>query len=226
MKTSEQIDQISKAMSIAQGEMKPASKSTVNPFFKSTYSTISQIMEVIRDPMAKNHLCIFQDVISTDNNLSIYTRICHASGQWLEFGPLVITLLKKDAQSIGSACSYGKRYALTAAIGVVSEEEDDDGEKSMVGYEREKQKNKPKEPTKIEVNKTNVAETPSSLGSIDKVMWDELKQLIESCDSDFQTNLWVYLNSIKVFDYVDLDEKLYKKTKNSCLNHLKSKNEP
>ncbi len=133
MKTSETICEISKAISIAQGEMKPASKSTVNPFFKSKYSTLAQIWEVIREPIAKNGLSVFQDVTSRDGMISITTRVSHSSGQWIEFGPLDIPLLKKDAQAVGSAISYGKRYALSAALGVVSEEEDDDAESAMNG---------------------------------------------------------------------------------------------
>lgn len=130
MKTSEQIDLISKAVSIAQGEMNPSSKSTINPYFKSTYSNLTQVWEAIREPLSKNNLSVFQDVISTTVGISVSTRVCHASGQWMEFGPLEITVLKKDAQSLGSATSYAKRYALCAAIGVVADE-DDDGERAM-----------------------------------------------------------------------------------------------
>lgn len=131
MKTSDTICEISKAISIAQGEMKPASKSTVNPFFKSKYSTLAQIWDVIREPMAKNGLSVFQDVSSRDGVISITTRVSHASGQWIEFGPLDIPVIKRDAQAVGSAISYGKRYALSAALGVVSEEEDDDAESAI-----------------------------------------------------------------------------------------------
>ena len=130
MKTSDQIELISKAVSIAQGEMNPASKTTVNPFFKSTFATLTQVWDAIRDPLSKNNLSIFQDVVTTPNGIAVSTRVCHASGQWIEFGPLEITLVKKDAQALGSATSYAKRYALCAAIGVVADE-DDDGEKAM-----------------------------------------------------------------------------------------------
>ncbi len=130
MKTSENIDQISKSVSIAQGEMNPASKSTVNPFFKSTYSNLTQVWDAIREPLSKNNLSVFQDVVTTSNGIAVTTRLAHSSGQWMEFGPLEINLIKKDAQSLGSATSYAKRYALCAAVGVVSDE-DDDGEKAM-----------------------------------------------------------------------------------------------
>jgi hypothetical protein len=125
MKTSEQIDLISTALSLAQGEMGPASKSTENPFFKSKYANLNQIWDALKIPLSKNKLSVFQDLVTTDKGISVTTRVSHASGQWIEFGPLEIPSQKKDAQGLGSAASYGRRYALSAALGVVSEDDDD-----------------------------------------------------------------------------------------------------
>lgn len=125
MKTSENINELAKAMSEAQKTMKPASKDAVNPYFKSKYSNISAVWESIRSPLTDNGLTVWQDVITCDKTVSVSTRIVHSSGQWVEFGPLIIPLLKLDAQVIGSATSYAKRYALCAAVGVVSDDDDD-----------------------------------------------------------------------------------------------------
>jgi len=131
MKTSEQINEISKAMSIAQGLILPAQKDSANPYFKSKFTTLKEIRERIREPLALNGLCYFQDIVSTEHGVSVTTRVCHCSGQWIEFGPLEIPLAKKDAQQIGSGSSYAQRYALKAAFGVVSSDDDDDGESAM-----------------------------------------------------------------------------------------------
>lgn len=125
MKTSEQINEIATALSLAQGEMDSASKTTVNPFFKSTYSSLPQIWEVAKIPLRKNKLVLVQDLVTTEKGISVTTRICHASGQWMEFGPLEIPSTKKDAQGLGSAASYGRRYALAAALSIVSDDDDD-----------------------------------------------------------------------------------------------------
>lgn len=202
MKTSTEIDQVAKALSIAQGEIKPASKSTVNPFFKSTYSTLAQVWEVIRDPLCKNNLTVLQDVLSSDHGISIVTRVCHASGQWVEFGPLEIPLNKKDAQAVGSAVSYGKRYALSAAIGVVSETDDDDGERAMNRQQEKKQ----------EPKLTN------------KTQWTELNHLIEKCDQEYQKNIWDYLTSQSIQSFADMQESMFYKLKKGCLDNIK-KNE-
>jgi hypothetical protein len=189
MKTSEMINEIAKAMSIAQGEMKPASKSSENPFFRSKYSNLAQVWDSIRDPLSKNGLCIFQDVLSIATGISISTRVCHASGQWIEFGPLEIPVAKKDAQSVGSATSYGKRYDLCAALGVVSDEEgDDDGEAAM-GRQDSMPKNngnKPKqEPVKEPVTHQATCITQEQVRMI--------SDAIEQCDESYVNKLSKHL---------------------------------
>lgn len=130
MKTSENIIEISKALNLAQREMRPAIKDSTNPHFRSKYSDLASVMEAIREPIGNNGLSIWQDATLEDLGVSITTRIVHVSGQWVEFGPLTIPLGKRDAHAVGSACSYGKRYSLCAALGVVSDD-DDDGNKAV-----------------------------------------------------------------------------------------------
>jgi len=134
MITSEQINEIAKAMSLAQAIMKPAEKDSVNPHFKSRYSDLSSSWESIRKPITDNGLSVWQDVTSTDAGIAITTRVVHCSGQWIEFGPLNIPTIKKDAQGFGSAITYGKRYALCAAMGIVADDDDDGNEASTPQY--------------------------------------------------------------------------------------------
>jgi hypothetical protein len=131
MKSSEKINEIAAALSKLQAENRGAENEAVNPFFKSKYSTLKDIWDSVRVSIGTNGLAILQDVITKDNCVSITTVVTHSSGQWIEFGPLEVPFAKKDAHSIGSATSYGKRYALSAAIGVVSGVDDDDGNKAM-----------------------------------------------------------------------------------------------
>ena len=131
MKKSETIDLIAKALVNVQQSMKPAIKSSTNPHFKSRYSDIYSVWEAIREPLTSNGITVWQDVTTGDKTVSVSTHVIHVSGQWIEFGPLTIPLIKYDAQGIGSAISYAKRYALSAALGVVSCDEDDDGNDSI-----------------------------------------------------------------------------------------------
>jgi len=126
MKTSEYVNELAKAMADAQNKMKPALKDGMNPHYKSKYTSIASVWESLREPMTSNGLTVWQDVKTHEKGVSIETRIVHASGQWVEFGPLNMPILKTDAQDFGKGISYAKRYALCAAIGVVSSEDDDD----------------------------------------------------------------------------------------------------
>lgn len=125
MNTSPEIDKIAAAMVQVQAQMKPAVKDATNPHFRTKYADLSAIWEACRKPLSDNGIFAAQDVTSDDHSVSVVTRLTHVSGQWMEFGPLRIPLSKHDAQGVGSGTSYGKRYSLSAALGVVAEDDDD-----------------------------------------------------------------------------------------------------
>jgi len=130
MKTSETISSIAKALIAMQGAMSPAKKGSVNPFFKSSYADLVSIWASIRELLLDHNLCVVQDALTLPEGISVCTRIIHESGEYFEFGPLVMPVSKDDAQAVGSAISYGKRYALGAALGIVAEK-DDDGNRAV-----------------------------------------------------------------------------------------------
>lgn len=124
MQTSEQINEIAKAGAAAQAELKPAAKDATNPAFRSKYADLASVMEAAR-VYAKHGIAIWQDVQLADAGVSVTTRLTHASGQWLECGPFVVPVGKRDAHGVGSAATYAKRYALCAALGIAADEDDD-----------------------------------------------------------------------------------------------------
>ena len=124
MRTSEQINEIATAGAKAQCELKPAAKDAVNPAFRSKYSDEAAIREASRI-YAKHGIAIWQEVALADIGASVTTLFTHGSGQWIEFGPLTVPASKKDAHGVGSSATYAKRYALQAAAGIASD--DDDG---------------------------------------------------------------------------------------------------
>lgn len=127
MKTSEAVDQIFDAMAKAQAMFEGAKKDSTNPHFKSKYASFSSVLDACRDGLTANKLTVLQDVTRSNGSVDISTRIGHSSGQWIEFGPLSLPLppQKADAQAVGSCTTYGRRYALSAALGLASEEDDD-----------------------------------------------------------------------------------------------------
>ena len=124
MTTSEHIADLAAAMAKAQQALRPALKDATNPHFKSSYADLASVLEAGKVYAAQG-IAFVQDVQLDGDGVAVRTRLIHASGQWLEVGPLTVPVGKRDAHGVGSATTYAKRYALQAALGMASE--DDDG---------------------------------------------------------------------------------------------------
>lgn len=124
MEHSNELGELSKALSLAQSELKGAEKTATNPFFHSSYATLKDVWEAVRVPLSKHGLSIIQTTDPADAGVVVNTMLCHSSGQWVK-GSLFMKPAKNDPQAIGSAITYARRYALAAIVGVY--QEDDDG---------------------------------------------------------------------------------------------------
>ena len=123
---SEQTDKIAPALVYVQTHAGAALKQASNPAFKSKYADLSACWDAVRDPLAQAKIAVIQEAVLTEVGVAVTTRLMHESGQWLQTEPLVIPLgAKRDAHAVGSCVSYGKRYSLSAALGIVAD--DDDG---------------------------------------------------------------------------------------------------
>ena len=126
MQKSDSIAAISKALAKAQGEIKAAIKGAQNPFFKSSYADLPAIVLACREQLSKNDIAVFQSTGFDADGVFLETMLAHASGEWVS-GSYPIRPIKPDPQSMGSAVTYARRYCLAAMVGVVAEDEDDDG---------------------------------------------------------------------------------------------------
>ena len=124
MNKSESIAELAAALNKAQSEMSGAKKSAKNPFFKSKYANLEEVIHCIKEPFADNGLSFMQFPITTDGFAGVETVILHSSGEWIS-GEFMLKCSKNDPQGMGSAITYAKRYGLQAACGIPSE--DDDG---------------------------------------------------------------------------------------------------
>ena len=125
MDKSESIKELATALSKAQGEMGSAHKSADNPFFKSKYADLASVTDAIKASLKNNGLSYTQVIHDMDKSACVETMIFHSSGEWLSTGKLSVPVAKADAQGFGSALTYARRYGLSAAFGVASD--DDDG---------------------------------------------------------------------------------------------------
>lgn len=128
-KTSESITQLCTALAVAQGLFPTAQQGAVNPHFQKSYSNIADVWDVCRNPMSSNGLSVIQCPTSKPgaDHVTLVTRLAHKSGEWIEFR-LSFKAQMSNPQNAGSVITYMKRYALQGLLGIVSREDDDDGE--------------------------------------------------------------------------------------------------
>lgn len=128
---SDATDQLFAALAAAQmafGEVRKTRTADVRSTrgaYSYKYANLADVMEAIRVPLRDNGLVPMQIPMGD----RVYVRIVHGpSGQWIEGGlPLALPDYGSDIQRLGSALTYMRRYLLTMMLGIVAEDEDDDG---------------------------------------------------------------------------------------------------
>lgn len=128
---SQSLDKLYAALAKAQLEMLPAKTGSSNPYFKSKYADLASIVKASRKALATNGLAVIQRIVRNGSaGMTLLTRLCHASGQWIE-SSMTVNPPKQDIQSLGSYLTYLRRYTYSSIVGVVSSEEDDDAEAAI-----------------------------------------------------------------------------------------------
>ena len=123
---SSKIDKLAGSLAKAQSEMGGVAKGKTNPFYKSSYADINSCIEACMPALNKHGLSISQgNRFCATTGYYITTMLLHESGQWLKSEIRIPLTNKKDAQEIGRACTYGRRYGLTSMVGLA--QVDDDG---------------------------------------------------------------------------------------------------
>jgi len=124
------IGKLATDLAKAQGMIVGAIKDSNNPYFKSKYADIASVWDACRKALSTNNLALVQTTnASEEGHIVIITTLMHTSGEWFR-GYLPIKPTKSDPQALGSAITYGRRYALAAMVGVA--QIDDDGNAACV----------------------------------------------------------------------------------------------
>ncbi len=123
MNHSEQINEISTALSKAQAEISGSTKDAKNPHFKNQYSTLSAVWEACRGPLTANGIAVVQIPSADGQVVTVETILTHTSGQFIK-GSLTMAAGKNTPQAIGSAITYARRYALASFVSVAPEDDD------------------------------------------------------------------------------------------------------
>jgi hypothetical protein len=132
---------INQALVKFQSQLRPVSKDSENPFFKSSYADLSSILQAVMPILSGNGLAVSQPMRVDGDKTILITKLIHESGE--ELVSEMILPHNSDPQKYGSLITYYKRYQLQAILGVSTKDEDDDGNSvSMpmnVNYEPKKQ---------------------------------------------------------------------------------------
>jgi hypothetical protein len=112
------------ALAAAQGSIENAIKGSINPHFKSRYADLAEVLNTIRPTFAAHGLNLVQSTGYDGTLVSVDTVIGHASGGFVVSTAACVPA-KSDAQGIGAATTYLRRYSAAAMCGIA--QEDDDG---------------------------------------------------------------------------------------------------
>jgi len=126
MQKSESIKNIAQALILFHVKVDTIKKDAKNPFFKSTYASLTNILDAINEPLIESGLAVSQFPSGADG---LTTILIHGeSGEWIE-STYEMRPVKDDPQGRGSCITYQRRYAL-ASILSLNIDEDDDGNKA------------------------------------------------------------------------------------------------
>lgn len=133
MERSEHINELATALAKFQGQLEqPKMNSTVKVKTRTggeysfKYADLSECKAAARKALSENGLSVTQLV---EDDYSVNTMLLHSSGQWISSRlRMPVNTNVADAQTIGAAITYAKRYAFCAILGIVADDDNDANE--------------------------------------------------------------------------------------------------
>ena len=132
MISSENINELAKALCACQAELKDVYKGTKG--YGYNYATLDTVYDEVRPKATKHGLSItHQKSFDRDSNsICLSSMLMHESGQWIMYNaslPFVQMKQMNDYQAAGSGFTYLERYQTSAIFGITSDEDNDGTEK-------------------------------------------------------------------------------------------------
>lgn len=130
METSNEIQNIATALASFQSKMRTLGKDSSGYGYK--YISLDAVMDGIREGLAACGLSFVQmpatPPVEFAPAVALTTRLMHITGEYIE-DTLVMPIPQvgkaNEAQTYGAALTYARRYALTAMLGIVADEDTD-----------------------------------------------------------------------------------------------------
>lgn len=112
------------ALAAAQAEVENAIKTSSNPHFKSKYADLAEILTTARPIYANQGVSLIQSAGKMqDGQVVVRSILAHKSGGYITAEASCIPA-KSDAQGIGAATTYLRRFS-AAALYCIAQEDDD-----------------------------------------------------------------------------------------------------
>lgn len=127
------------ALLAAQKEMPTVTKDSPNPFFKSKYAGLDSIWSVVKPVLNKHGLVLYQLTGKDEQGYYVDSILCHAESGQSVGGRFYAKPEKENAQGIGSATTYARRYGMQCLL-MITPEEDDDGNAASHAEKRQEQR--------------------------------------------------------------------------------------
>lgn len=145
METSETRAELFKAFANFKKKLKQPLKDANNPFFKSKYVPLENVVQVVDEAMIDTGLSYIQEIEDLEEGyLRVDTIVLHESGEYMVIKGSKVKPVKNDPQSAGSATTYARRYSLSTAFGIASDPDDDGNGASQQAKNNQQPKSQPK----------------------------------------------------------------------------------
>lgn len=135
---SEELNLLAPALARAQNQIGGVALDDYNPHFEKGYASLQRVILTVLPILQVNELSITQGLggeKGDDNFVNITTLLMHSSGQYVgsDFRIPARPVMKRgetepgpvNAQSVGSAITYGRRYAILSLLGIAADKDDD-----------------------------------------------------------------------------------------------------
>ncbi len=175
MNKSDSITDLAAALSKFQTEVKNPQNSetvkveTTKGSYNYKYAPLDEILTMVRPLLGKNGLSIVQAPSSEGADIVVTTTLLHSTGQYIEFEPLKLKADKATAQGAGSAITYARRYALSAILGI-SSEDDDDGNAAEPKEKKSGSKSTSPASTKKNDTNSNPGNNPATKNQVEYIV--------------------------------------------------------
>jgi len=187
----------------AQSEMTHAHFDQTNPHFKSKFASLKSVIDAVKPALNNNGIFLLQVSHPVETGVGIETIFCKGDEK-LSTGIVVAPVDKANAQGLGSALTYAKRYSLAMATSI-SADSDDDGNAAAANPPKNSTGRKPQSVVATVIQEEGiVVDANKRKKYVDGLIYANnkgdvvgLKHLVDelSKDSDMKIAVWAELPS-------------------------------